>query len=161
MNIDLKEFFMDLSLSDFFKNVPYLGASSILSNKDISYYELDPLKSNIYIYIKNVRNYGDLILGEKYDVAFTMKNPKDYQKTDVEIDYLTLKKGDNIGIMPDGRGGIVRLKFNGKVSEMTKLLKQSDDEQFDKNKHSFIYFTTQEVMDKILEELDKQENSIS
>ncbi|TDP60079.1 hypothetical protein BC748_1052 [Flavobacterium dankookense] len=38
---------------------------------------------------------------------------------------------------------------------------QDRDEKFDKEKHSFLYFTTQEVMDKILEELDKEENPIS
>lgn len=43
---------------------------------------------------------------------------------------------------------------------MTKLLVQDDDEKYDKEKHSFLCFTTQEVMDEILEKLDKQENPI-
>jgi hypothetical protein len=158
MSMDLKEFFMELEISDFFTNIPYLGSISMLSNKDISFYELDPINRDIYMYIKNVRNYGDLTLGEKYNVIFLKENPKDYLKTDVEVDYLTLKKGDNIGIMPDGRGGIVRLKFKDKVPEITKVLKQDGDEKYDKEKHSFLYFTTQEVIDKILEELDKQES---
>ena len=157
-NVNLKEFFMDLSLNDFFTNVPYLGAMSMLSDKDISKYQLSPIDRNIYIYIKNIRNYGDLLLGEKYNVLFSQNKPKEYVKTDVEVDYLSLKKGDNIGIMPDGRGGLVRLKFKDKVPEITKVLTQDENEKYDKTKHSFLYFTTQEVMDKILEELEKAEN---
>lgn len=55
----------------------------------------------------------------------------------------------------------VRLKFKDKIPEITNVLMQDRDEKFDKEKHSFLYFTTQEVMDKILEELDKEENPIS
>lgn len=161
MSIDLKEFFMNLSLNDFFYNVPYLGADAMLSDKDISYYELDPVNRDEYIYIKNIRNEGDLVLGEKYNVVFSKSDPKNYQKTEVEVDYMTLKKDDNIKIMPDGRGGIVRLKFKSKIPDITKLLIQNNDEQFDRNKHQFLYFTTQQVMNKILEELEKQENQIS
>ena len=137
---------------------PFLGAASMLSNKDISKYQLSPIDRNIYMYIKNIRNEGDLLLGEKYNVLFSRNKPKEYVKTDVEVDYLSLKKGDNIGIMPDGRGGLVRLKFKDKVPEITKLLRQNDDEPFDKEKHQYLFFTTQEVMDKILEELEKAEN---
>lgn len=36
---------------------------------------------------------------------------------------------------------------------------QDDNEKYDKNKHSFLYFTAQKVIDKILEELEKAENS--
>lgn len=161
MSTNLKEFFLELGISGFFKNVPYLGADAMLSSKDISYYELDSIDRNTHIYIKNIRNEGDLVQGEKYNVIFSKNNPKEYVKTDAEVDYLTLKKDDNIGIMPDGRGGIVRLKFKNKVPEITKLLMQDSNEQFDKEKYQFIYFTTQEVMDKILEELDKQENQIT
>ncbi len=37
------------------------------------------------------------------------KNLKNYQKTDCEIDFLSLKKNDNIGIIPKGYGGCIRL----------------------------------------------------
>lgn len=160
MSIDLKEFFMDLEISGIFKNVPYLGATSILSDNDILKYQLNPINRDEYIYIKNIRNYGDLITGDKFNIIFSMKNPKEYIKTNAEVDFLSLRKGDNIGIMPNGQGGVVRLKFKDKVPEITKLLLQDNNEQFDKEKHSFLYFTTQEVMDRILEELDKQENPI-
>jgi len=158
MSISLKEFFTDIELSGFFNNVPYLGAMNILSNKDISIYKLNPIDGEVFIYIMNTRNYGDLVLGDKFNVVFSMDNPREYIKTNAEVDYLTLKKGDNIGIMPNGRGGIVRLKFNGKIPEIIKFLKQDSNEEFNKEKHKFIYFTTQEVMDRILEELDKLEN---
>lgn len=159
--MDLKKIFMELEISNFFSNIPYLGAMSKLSNKDILHYELDSIDGKKYIYIKNIRNYSDLVLGEQYDVIFSMNSPKNFQKTDVEIDYLTLKKGDNIGVMPEGRGGIVRLKFKNRIPEIIKLLRQGDDEKFDKDKHQYLFFTTQEIMNKILEELEKQENPIS
>lgn len=160
MTTDLKQFFMDLSIDGFFRKVPFLGATAKLSNKNLLDQQLDQIKSDS-IYIDNITNEGDLILGEKFNVIFTKENPRDYIITDAEVDYLSLKKGDNIGIMPKGRGGIVRLKFKDSVPEITKLLMQSTDEQFDKEKHQFIYFTTQEVMDSILEELDKLENPLS
>ena len=138
---------------------PFLGASSMLSNKDISKYELSSIDRDRYLFIKNIRNNGDLLLGEKFNVIFSKNNPKEYIKVESEVDFLSLKKGDSIGVMPDGRGGIVRLKFKDKVPEFTNLLHQSDDEKFDKDKHQFLFFTTQEVMDKILEELDKAENA--
>lgn len=72
---------------------------------------------------------------------------------------MSLKKGDNIGIIPSGYGGIVRLQFENKTPEMVNLLVQSENEKYDNIKNDILYFTTQEVMDKILEELDKQENS--
>lgn len=158
-NIDLKEFFMDLSLNDFFTNVPYLGASNMLSNKDISKYELSPIDRNAYIYIMNIYNYGDLLLGEKFNIIFSKNDPKKYVKVNSEVDFLSLRKGDNIGIMPNGKAGIVRVKFTDKTPEIINLLKQNDDELFDKEKHQYLYFTTQEVMDKILEELEKAENA--
>ena len=152
MSVDLKEFFMNLSLDGFFSNVPHLGAMSMLSNKDISKYELSSIDRNIHIYINNIRNYGDLVLKEKYNVIFSKNNPKNYEKIDAEVDYLSLKKNDNIGVMPDGTGGVVRLKFKSKLPEMLKMLRQNDDEQFDNVKHKYLTFTTQEVMDKILEQ---------
>ena len=138
---------------------PFLGASSMLSNKDISNYELSSIDRGRYIYIKNIRNDGDLLLGQKFDVIFSKNNPKEYIKVESEVDFLSLRKGDNIGIMPDGQGGVVRLRFKDKVPEIIKFLKQNDDEKFDTEKHQYLFFTTQEVMDKILEELEKAEKA--
>lgn len=158
MDIDLKEFFMDLSIDGFFNNKLNLGADAMLSNKDISFYQLSPIDRNKYVYIKNIGRDNDIILGEKYDILYSRKDPKNYQKIDCEIDFVSLKKGDNIGIIPKGYGGIVRLKFKDKVPEIMNLLMQDKDEVFNKEKHQYLYFTTQEVMDKILEELEKTEN---
>lgn len=72
---------------------------------------------------------------------------------------MSLKKGDNIGVIPRGYGGVVRLTLKDKIPEITKLLVQSENEKYDDSKNDIIYFTTQEIMDKILEELDKVENA--
>ncbi|WP_176370478.1 hypothetical protein, partial [Elizabethkingia meningoseptica] len=103
-------------------------------------------------------NDNDIILGTKYNVVFDRNYPKNYQTIDCEIDFVALKKNDNIGIIPRGYGGIIRLKFKDKVSEITKVLMQDDKDKYDKTKHSFLYFTTQEVMGEILKELEKTEN---
>lgn len=161
MNAVLKEFYNNLFENNFFENKVYLSTLDLLSNNDIRKQILEPIDRDKYIYIYNVHNENDILLGTKYDVVFDEKNPKNHQKTDCEIDYVSLKKNDNIGIIPRGYGGVVRLKFKDKVPEITKVLMQDGSEKYDKEKHSFLYFTTQEVMDKILEELDKQENSIS
>lgn len=40
MGIDLKEFFMNLSIDGFFNNKLNLGADVMLSNDDISHYQI-------------------------------------------------------------------------------------------------------------------------
>jgi|GEM_PF-1918279 len=160
MDTKLKEFYEELYESNFFDNKPYLSSLEMLSNKNITEKLLDPINRDTCVYIYNVHNDSDIILGTKYDVIFDRKNPKNYQKIDSEIDLVSLKKNDNIGILPRGYGGIIRLKFKDKVPDMTELLVQDDDEKYDKEKHSFLCFTTQEVMDEILDKLDKQENPI-
>ena len=161
MNTDFKEFFMNLSLDGFFDDKINLGAEAMLSNSDIKRHLLEPINREKNLYIYNIGGNKDIVLNEKYDILYLRNDPKNYQKTECEIDYVSLKKNDNIGIIPRGYGGVVRLKFKDKIPDMVKVLKQDEDENFDKTKHSFLYFTTQEVMDKILEELDKQENQIS
>jgi hypothetical protein len=152
------QIFSELRDVGFFDNQHYLGADSMLSNNDISRHLLSPINRENYIYILNIRNDNDIVLGEKFNIVFNLKDPKSYEKTDCEIDYVSLKKNDNLGILPRGYGGCIGLKFKDKVPEMTKVLIQDKDEKYDGNKHSYIYFTSQGVMDKILEELDKQES---
>lgn len=53
----------------------------------------------------------------------------------------------------------VRLTFKDKTPEIIKFLVQNDKEKYDDLKNDIIYFTTQEIIDKILEELDKTENA--
>jgi len=155
MNTMIFNIFGQLRESGIFNKHPFLGADVMLSNRDIAYYELSPIDTNTYIYIKNIGRDSDIIIGEKYDIIFSLNSPKDYQKIQCEIDFVSLKKNDNIGIIPRGYGGCVRLKFKDKIPEITKLLVQDRDEKFDKEKNQYLYFTTQEVMDKILEELAK------
>lgn len=159
MDIQLKEFYERLFENRFFDNKIYLSTLDLLSNNDIKNQFLEPIDRERYIYVYNVHNDNEIILGTKYDVVFDKKDPKNYQKITCEIDYVSVKKNDNIGIIPKGYGGVVRLKFKDKVPEITKILKQDENEKYDKAKHSFLYFTTQEVMNKILEELGKSENS--
>lgn len=47
---------------------------------------------------------------------------KGYEKINAELDFVSLKKGDNIGVIPRGYGGIVRLKFKDQVPVITQLL---------------------------------------
>lgn len=159
MNTMIFDIFGQLRESGILNKYPFLGADVMLSNKDISYYQLSPIDRNVYIYIKNIGRDNDIIVGERYDIIFSLNNPKDYQKIECEIDFVSLKKNDNIGVIPRGYGGCVRLKFKDVVPEITKLLVQDRDEKFDKEKHQFLYFTTQEVMNKILEEIEKAENA--
>ncbi|MDE5494224.1 hypothetical protein CMU93_11170 [Elizabethkingia anophelis] len=158
MTTELKEFYEKLYENRFFDNKNYLSTLDLLSDNNIKRQLLEPINNEKYIYIYNVHNDNDLIVGTNYNIIFDEKNPKNYQKIECEIDYVSLKKNDNIGIIPRGYGGIVRLKFKNKVPEITKVLKQDENDKYDKTKHSFLYFTTQEVMDEILKELEKTEN---
>ncbi|MDQ7960264.1 hypothetical protein [Flavobacterium lindanitolerans] len=140
------------------EGLPFLGAYCMLSDNDIAYQQIPKIDRSKYIYISHLNSVNDIILGTKYDIIFSRNNPEKYSKIDAEIDFVTLKKNDNIGIIPKGYGGIVRLKFKDKVSELTEYLVQDSNEKFDMSKNSYIYFTTQETIDRILEELKKQEN---
>lgn len=159
MNKMIFDIFGQLREIGILNKYPFLGADVMLSDNDISHYQLSPVDRNKYIYIKNIGRDCDIILGEKYNIMFSVNTPKNYLKLDCEIDFVSLKKNDNIGIIPRGYGGCVRLKFKDKVPEITKLLVQDRNEKFDKEKNQYIYFTTQEVMNKILEELEKAENA--
>jgi hypothetical protein len=159
MKTELKEFYSNLFENNFFENKVYLSTLDLLSNNDIKYQNLESIDRNKHIYIYNVHNENEIILGTKYNIVFDRKNPKSYQKIECEIDYVSIKKNDNIEKIPIGYSGVVRLKFKEKVPEITNILMQDGSEKYDNEKHSFITFTTQEVMDKILEELEKAENS--
>ncbi|AQX11720.1 hypothetical protein BAX94_16545 [Elizabethkingia meningoseptica] len=158
MDSQLKEFYDNLYDNRFFDNKIYFSSLEMLSDNDIKKHFLEPINRNKFIYLYNVHNDNDIILGTKYNVVFDRNYPKNYQTIDCEIDFVALKKNDNIGIIPRGYGGIIRLKFKDKVSEITKVLMQDDKDKYDKTKHSFLYFTTQEVMGEILKELEKTEN---
>lgn len=62
---------------------------------------------------------------------------------------------NNIGIIPKGYGGCIRLNFKDKAPDMTKLLVQDKNENYNDADNDILYLTTQEVMNKILEELEK------
>lgn len=139
------------------KKNPFLGAISILSPNDILKNNLISDNKGKSIYIRNTRNEGVISLGDKFDVVFSKDNPQNYIKTDATVEELSLKKGDNIGIMPEGQGGIVKLGFLTEIPDIIKLLKQGDSLQFDDKKNSYVFFTTQLVMNAILAMLNENE----
>jgi hypothetical protein len=160
MNILINEVIEKLNEENFILN-PFLVSYRSHFESDIKHYGLPIIDNNKQIYLDNNRSDYDFVIGTKFSVAFRRKDIKGYQKIDAELDFVSLKKGDNIGFIPRGYGGIVRLKFKDNIPEITNLLVQDESEKYDDLKNDILYFTTQEVMDKILEELDKQENPIS
>lgn len=140
---------------EFINKYPFLVFHRMYSDNDISNYGLEPINRDVFLYVENYSNGNDIILGTKYNVIYSRKEPKNYQKIDCEIDFVSLKKNDNIGLIPRGYGGCVRLKFKDKIPEMTKLLVQDKNENYNDSNNDILYLTTQEVMDKILEELEK------
>lgn len=138
---------------------PFLFSHRAHSNSDIKHYDLPIINGDKQIYLDNNRSDFDFIVGTKFNIAFRRKDVKGYQKIDGELDFVSLKKGDNIGVIPRGYGGIVRLTFKDSVPQITKLLVQDENEKYDDSKNDVIYFTTQEIMDKILEELVKADNN--
>ncbi|MDQ1856705.1 hypothetical protein [Chryseobacterium sp. WLY505] len=140
---------------DFINKYPFLAFHRMYSDNDITKYELNPINRDLSIYIENYNNDNDIIWGTKYSVIYSRKEPENYQKIDCEIDFVSLKKNDNIGTIPRGYGGCVRLKFKDKVPDITKLLVQDNNENYNDIYNDILYLTTQEVMNKILEELEK------
>lgn len=140
---------------------PFLFTYSKYDNSEIQKLNLPRINNEKQIYLDNNKSSFDFIIGTKFNVVFRRKDVKGYQNIDAELDFVSLKKGDNISIIPRGYGGIVRLTFKDKTPEIIKFLVQNDKEKYDDLKNDIIYFTTQEIMNKILEELEKQENPIS
>lgn len=134
---------------------PFLFSHRSHLDSDIKHYNLPTINKENQLYIDNNRSSFDFIIGTKFNVAFRRKDVKGYQKIDAELDFVSLKKGDNIGIIPKGYGGVVRLKFKDKIPEMCDFLVKNENENYDDSKNDILYFTTQEIMDKILEELEK------
>jgi hypothetical protein len=133
---------------------PFLFSHRAHLESDIKHYGLPTINKEKQLYLDNNRSSFDFIIGTKFNIAFRRNDVKGYQKIDAELDFVSLKKGDNIGVIPKGYGGIVRLTFKDKVPEITKLLVQSENEKYDDTKNDVIYFTTQETMDKILKEIE-------
>jgi len=157
MNILTNEVFEKLNEKKLAFN-PFLFSHRAHLESDIKYYDLPKINKEKQLYLDNNRSDYDFVIGTKFNIAFRRRDVKGYQKIDAELDFVSLKKGDNIGVIPKGYGGIVRLTFKDKVPEITKLLVQNENEKYDDSKNDVIYFTTQEIMDKILEELGKAEN---
>ncbi|OBS11964.1 hypothetical protein ATE49_10005 [Elizabethkingia miricola] len=157
MNILTNEVIENLNDSKVVLN-PFLFSHRVHSESDIKQYGLPIINKEKQLYLDNNRSSFDFIIGTKFNVVFRRKDVKGYQKIDAELDFVSLKKGDNIGILPRGYGGIVRLTFKDKTPEMIKFLVQNDKEKYDDLKNDIIYFTTQKVMDEILKELEKTEN---
>ncbi|WNI36827.1 hypothetical protein [Chryseobacterium sp. SG20098] len=157
MNILTNEMFEKLNETELVCN-PFLFSHRAHSELDIKYYDLPTINKEKQLYLDNNRSDFDFVVGTKFNIIFRRKDVKGYQKIDAELDFVSLKKGDNIGVIPKGYGGIVRLIFKDKVPDITQLLVQNENEKYDDSKNDVIYFTTQEIMDKILAELDKAEN---
>ena len=132
---------------------PFLFSYRSHNESDIANYGLPAIDKNKQLYVENNNSDFDLILGTKFNVVFRRKDVKGYEKIDAELDFVSLKKGDNIGVIPRGYGGIVRLKFKDQVPIITQLLVQNGNEKYNDSKNDIIYFTTQEIIDKILAEL--------
>lgn len=159
MNILTNEIIENLNQKGIILN-PFLSSYRSHSNLDIKHYGLPQINKEKQLYLDNNSSKYDLIIGTEFNVLFRRNSIREFKKINAKIDFVSLKKGDNIGIIPRGYGGIVRLQFEDKVPEITNLLVQSENEKYDDVRNDTLYFTTQEVMDKILEELDKQENPI-
>ena len=157
MNILTNEIIQNLETQKLAFN-PFLFSHRTHSESDIKHYGLPNIDKEKQLYLDNNSSDYDFIIGTKYDIVFRRKDVKGYQKIDAELDFVSLKKGDNIGVIPRGYGGIVRLKFNDKIPELTQLLVQNENEKYDDSKNDIVYFTSQIIMDKILEELEKVEN---
>lgn len=158
MNILTNEIIENLNKKNIVFN-PFLFSHRAHNDLDVNRYSLPKINKEKQLYLDNNRSDFDFIIGTKFNITFRRKDVKGYEKIDAELDYLSLKKGDNIGVIPKGYGGIVRLKFKDNIPKICKFLVKNENENYDDVNNDIIYFTTQDIMDKILEELEKEENT--
>ncbi|WP_454048273.1 hypothetical protein, partial [Chryseobacterium sp. Marseille-Q8038] len=82
MDSQLKEFYDSLFENIFFDNKIYFSSLEMLSDYDIKKHILEPINRNKCMYLYNVYNDNDIILGTKYNVIFDRNNPRNYQNID-------------------------------------------------------------------------------
>jgi hypothetical protein len=133
------------------KKYPLLIFSSILDESEIAERELPTIdyKTTIYVH-QHYNSFNTYAVGAKYSRLFTYKHPDKYIPVEAVIDFVRLKKGQQIFFIPEGYGGVCRLYFPDGLPEQIKLVPKGTMSKFDREKNDIIYLTTDDIMDKLL-----------
>lgn len=110
--------------------------------------------SNTQEYLISVRHYIDIPANSKFTVVFSKNNPKDYVNINAELKEIYIGRGERVNVLPENTHGECLLEFSGNKPELLNKLALWEEE-YNPEINDFLYFTTQPVMDRILELLDE------
>jgi len=110
--------------------------------------------SNNAEYLLTNRHYVDIPVNSKFNIIFSKNNPKDYININAVLKEAYIGRGEKVDILPENIHGECLLEFSGNKPELLNKLALWEEE-YNPEINDFLYFTTQPVMDRILELLDE------
>ncbi|WP_204344526.1 hypothetical protein [Psychroserpens algicola] len=130
-----------------------LGLNEKVDKKGLNELEINNI-SELEEYIISGRHYQEISQGAEFDVLFSMKHPENYIITDAKLSEIRIGRGQEVDVLPEDTPGECLIKFEGNKPEMLSKL-NIWGEQFNEEKNDFLYLTSQPVMNRITELLNK------
>jgi hypothetical protein len=138
------------------KTYPLLIFHDILDDEEIKKQELPDIDHKTSIYVYQHKRFDNVFsIGTRYTRLFSYKHPDKYVAVEAVIDFVRLRKGEQILFIPEGYGGLCRLHFPNGLPKEIEMVPQGTSAKFDRAKHDILYLTTEDVMDKLLENLNE------
>ena len=136
-----------------------LPISDIYTSNDpqIKKFGLPVELSENHVYLGSERPILDVPIYTKFDVIFSLKEPKNYSKIKSELKFVKVRPGQDINFLPMGYSGICLVEFSEKKPDILDVLAQFPV-PYNRAENDFLFFTTQDVMDQIMDILEGEES---
>jgi hypothetical protein len=138
------------------RTYPLLIFHDILDDEEIKDQELPLIDNNTSIYVYQHKRFDNVFaVGTKYTRMFSYRHPDRYVQVDAVIDYVSLRKGQEIFSIPEGYGGLCRIHFPNGLPKEINLVPKGTNTKFDREKNDILYLTTENVLNPLLEILNE------
>ncbi len=151
-----KDFINKLSEERYFNFNIVLGVIDKLTEESIKseHLEINIPENSLYV---GAREYYEIKVGMKFNALFTLKTLGNFQKIDVEIIKVSVRRDDNIDTIHIGYSGICLLKFNDKIPEIFNDIAIFNG-KYDISKNDRIYLASEDVAKDIAERYKQYED---
>ncbi|WP_298418827.1 hypothetical protein [uncultured Kordia sp.] len=125
-----------------------LCLEELINDSKLSSYKLNKTEKNSSYFISGGQNL-DVKKGSQFDIIFNIENPSNYISSLTKLSEIKLRKNIDLEILPEGYGGIVLIDFLETKPDIIKVLDR------DRGNYKALYLTTQPILNRILELLNK------
>ncbi len=126
-----------------------LTIGNIVNRDKLKDFDLISIPDNCEYFI-STKHYVVIPSGIEFNVVFSSKEPNNYINTIAKLKEIKIGRGEKVSTLPKNTYGECLLEFTyGKPDILSKL--SAWGEKFDSKKNELIFFTTQPVMNRILE----------